>query len=114
MSHLTILPTVLRDVDLLIATLESLQLNPERQGRLKGFAGERQPVDVQIRLAEDVCLGWRHQEDGSLALVGDLQRLSRSTTLPQLLNTITRTYAAHLALREAAAHLDGAVLDVVG
>jgi len=113
MSHLTILPTVLRDVDLLISTLEALQLSPQRGGKVSGFAGDMHPVDVQIFLADDLCLGWRQQADGSLALVGDLERLSRSTPLSQLLGTINRTYAAHLALREASTHLPGAVLDFV-
>ncbi len=112
MSHLTILPTVLRDADLLVAALDALQLKPQRHGRLLGFAGETYPVDVLIELDADLRLGWRQQADGSLALVGDLPRLSRSTTLTTLLGTITRTYAARLALREAAAQLPEAVLEL--
>lgn len=113
MSHLTILPTVLRDADLLVSALQALQLSPQREGTMHGFAGETQPVDVQIRLKDGVCLGWRQQADGSLALVGDLQRISRSTRLTRLIGTITHTYAAHLALRDAATHLSGARLDLV-
>ena len=41
------------------------------------------------------------QGDGSLALVADLQRLSRAQELQQLLGRITRRYAAEIALREA-------------
>jgi hypothetical protein len=113
MSHFTTLPTVLRDADLLISALESLQLDPQRDGRLIGFAGEEQPVAVHIRLPAGHCLGWRQEADGSLALVGDLSRLSRCGDLTDLLGSITRAYAARLALREAAAHLPGAVLRVV-
>lgn len=102
MSHLTILPTVLRDADLLVRALGSLQLNPERGGAVIGFAGEAQPVDVHIRLEDGLRLGWREQRDGSLALVADLERLSRHRALPALLAEVTRTYAVHLALREAA------------
>jgi hypothetical protein len=112
MSHLTILPTVLRDADLLVSALEALQLKPQRHGRLLGFAGEEHPVDVQIELDSGLHLGWREQADGSLALVGDLPRLSRSRTLTTLLGTITRTYAARLALREASALLPEAVLEL--
>lgn len=112
MSHFTTLPTVLRDADLLVASLESLQLKPQRHGRLVGFAGEEHPVDVLVDLDSGLRLGWRRQGDGSLALVGDLPRLSRGATLPALLGTITRTYAARLALREASAHLPEAVLEL--
>ncbi|MEB3317293.1 MAG: DUF1257 domain-containing protein [Cyanobacteriota bacterium] len=113
MSHFTTLPTVLRDTDLLVAALESLQLQPEREGCLIGFAGEEQPVAVRIRLGEGLCLGWRRQADGCLALVGDLSRLSRSAELTGLLGDITRAYAVHLALREASDRFAGAVLSVV-
>ncbi|MEB3323898.1 MAG: DUF1257 domain-containing protein [Cyanobacteriota bacterium] len=114
MSHLTILPTVLRDAALLFTALESLHLSPLREGTLRGFGGEHQPVDVLIHLNDGLCLGWRRQADGSLGLVGDLQRLNRSNQLAGLLSKITRTYAAHLALREAAAHLPGVRLELVG
>lgn len=113
MSHLTILPTVLREADLLVSALESLQLNPQRNGTVTGFAGERQPVDVHIQMEEGLCLGWRLQGDGALALVGDLQRLSRCQALPALLAEITRSYAAHLALREAALTFPEATVDLL-
>ena len=113
MSHFTTLPTVLRDADLLISALESLQFHPQRNGLLIGFAGEEQPVAVHIRLADGLCLGWRQETDGCLALVGDLARLSRCRELTDLLGAITRAYAARLALREATAHLPGAVVRVV-
>lgn len=113
MSHLTILPTVLREVDLLMAALEGLGLQPERHGAVIGFAGETHPVDVRIQLADGLRLGWRRQEDGSLVLVGDLARLSRGRDLSPLLGAITSAYAARLALREAASLPPGVELQVV-
>ena len=113
MSHFTTLPTVLRDVDLLVSALESLQLEPQREGILLGFAGEEQPVAVHIQRGDGLRLGWRWDADGCLALVGDLSRLGCCGELTTLLGAITRAYAARLALREAAIHLPGAVLDVV-
>jgi hypothetical protein len=114
MSHFTTLPTVLRDTDLLVAALESLGLNPQRGGRLVGFAGDEEPVAVLLTLREGSALGWRPRGDGTLALVGDLTRLGRHDDLAALLGSITRAYAARLALREASAHFPGAVLDLVG
>lgn len=111
MSHLSILPTVLRDADLLVASLESLDLCPIRGGSLRGFE-ESRPVEVHVELAGGQSLGWCHQSDGSLALVGDLHRLSRSRPLQRLLGRITRAYAARQALAEAAELLPGAVIQV--
>jgi hypothetical protein len=97
-----------------VATLEGLGLSPSRGGTLRGFAGDDRPVDLQVRLADGHCLGWCRQVDGSLALVGDLQRISRCHALPELIGRITRSYAAHKALLEAAATLPEAVILGVG
>ena len=113
MSHLSILPTVLRDETLLAQALEDLSLPVERHGVLEGFADDRQPVALHVRLPEGVSIGWAAQADGSLALVGDLQRLSRSRPLQTLLGQITKRYAARLALQSAARDLPNAQLDLV-
>jgi hypothetical protein len=112
MSHLSILPTVLRDADALAATLEALGLNWCRGGVLAGFGGEHQPVALQILLQDGQPLGWAWQRDGSLALVGDLQRISRCTSLQTLLGRITRAYAARLALQDAATTLPEASIEL--
>jgi hypothetical protein len=114
MSHLSILPTVLRDSTLLAAALEDLGLNPRPAGVLRGFADDRQPVILRVQLADGQWLGWRQQPDGSLALVGDLQRLGRSRSLQQLIGRITRCYAARLALRTASEELSGAAVQLAG
>jgi hypothetical protein len=111
MSHLSILPTVLRDAELLVASLEGLGLHPGRGGELCGFQ-ESRPVEVQVSVGDGLALGWCRQPDGSLALVGDLQRLSRSQPLQRLLGRITSAYAARQALQQAAEHLPGAVVHI--
>jgi hypothetical protein len=112
MSHLSILPTVLRDADCLIATLEALGLEPRRGGRLPGFSGADRAVEVQVRLNGETALGWSRQADGSLALVADLQRISRVQRLQELLGRITRDYAARRAIQQAAAAFPDAVVEV--
>lgn len=112
MSHLTILPTVLRDADRLEAVLIARGLTPLRGGSLPSFPPERQPVELHVRLADGLQFGWQRQGDGSLALVCDLQRLSRSQRLERLLGEITRAYAARKALEEAAAQLPTAQIEL--
>ncbi len=112
MSHLSILPTVLRDTDCLAATLAALELPWRRGGVLVGFGGDQQAVTLQVELKDGQPLGWARQGDGSLALVGDLQRISRSHTLQKLLGRITRAYAARLALQEARQALPSASIEL--
>jgi hypothetical protein len=112
LSHLTILPTVLRDADRLEAVLIARGLTPLRGGSLPSFPPERQPVELHVRLADGLQFGWQRQGDGSLALVCDLQRLSRSQRLERLLGEITRAYAARKALEEAAAQLPTAQIEL--
>jgi hypothetical protein len=112
LSHLTILPTVLRDADRLEAVLVACGLMPTRGGSLPSFPPEHQPVELQVQLKEGLQIGWQRQQDGSLGLVCDLQRLSRSRRLERLLSEITRAYAARKALQEAAADLPTAQIEL--
>jgi hypothetical protein len=57
MSHLSILPTLLRDVDLLAEALTDLGQVVHRGGAVEGFAGERVPVLVRLDLAGGSLLG---------------------------------------------------------
>jgi hypothetical protein len=113
MSHLSILPTVLRDDTVLFQALADLGLTPDRDAILRGFADDRQPVLLRVQLPEGLQMGWSRQGDGSLALVGDLQRLARSRSVQQWIGRITRRYAALLALRSAAHDCPGASIALV-
>ncbi|MFO7629485.1 MAG: DUF1257 domain-containing protein [Prochlorococcaceae cyanobacterium] len=110
MSHLSILPTVLKDADLLAATLLECGYQPCWGGVLSDFGTAGLPVLLQVQLPGEQPIGWQRQSDGSLALVGDLQRLSRSQAIPKLLATITRAYAARLALQEVSVQLPQALV----
>ena len=112
MSHLSILPTVLRDAEWLASSLRALGYHPRWGGDLKGFASDRLAVVLQVQLKDGQPLGWSRQQDGSLALVGDLQRISRSSSLQALLSRITRHYAATKALADASQHLGQANISI--
>jgi len=112
LSHLSILPTVLRDADLLEACLRSMGHNPQRDAHLQAFGGDRRAVLLKLQLDPHTSLGWCRDGDGSLALVGDLQRLSRARSLEPLLARLTREYAAREALRQARCHLSDALVHV--
>ncbi|MFM2159459.1 MAG: hypothetical protein RLZZ124_1933, partial [Cyanobacteriota bacterium] len=88
-------------------------LTPQPRGELQGFGGERRAVSLRVRITEELWLGWSRQPDGSLALVGDLQRLSRSVAVQQLIGQVTRRYAARQALQCAARDLPAASVELV-
>ena len=112
MSHLSILPTVLSDAAILERSLISLGHTPGHDDQLRGFAGETVTVLLSLEISDGLRIGWSRQPDGSLALAGDLQRLSRQRALPDLLGRITRTYAALKALDEASKAVPDAVLRI--
>ncbi len=93
---------MLRDSALLEASLRQLGYAPMSSPMLEGFGGDLQPVLLQVELPGGERLGWQRQADGSLAVVGDLQRISRSRSLQDLLSRVTHAYAARAALQQAA------------
>jgi hypothetical protein len=113
MSHLSILPTVLTDETLLAQALQDLHFEVQWGGELRGFADDRQAVLLSIAASADQRLGWSRQADGSLALVGDLQKLGRSSALQSLIAQITRRYALHQALLAAQSELPTVNVELV-
>jgi hypothetical protein len=80
MSHLSILPTVLRDVDVLIQALEDLDLTVIRGGDLSGFADQREAVALRVQLPEGTWLGWRHEPNGEPVPCNSSSAPSRAAT----------------------------------
>ena len=110
MSHLSILPTVLRDEQLLASSLESLGHKPHWDGVITTPIGS-ESVRLHLELPSGQRLGWRYDaENNNLVLVADLERLSHDITVQQLLSKLTRAYAARDAL-EAAQSCPGALVD---
>ncbi|OUT72010.1 MAG: hypothetical protein CBB79_07145 [Synechococcus sp. TMED19] len=110
MSHLSILPTVLRDEQLLASSLESLGHQPHWDGVITTPIGA-ESVRLHLQLPSGQRLGWRHDAaHDSLVMVADLERLSHDITVQQLLSKLTRAYAARDALK-AAQSCPGAVVD---
>ena len=109
MSHLSILPTVLHDVERLVESLESFGLEVHRGGELTTPVGS-QNVCLWVRVEGGQQLGWRQSAAGSLELVADLERVSRDHNLQTLLSRLTRAYAARQAL-DSLQHCPGAIGD---
>jgi len=73
MSHLS---TVLRDEELLKASLCDLGTTPLDRTVVEGFEGQATQVRVAAELEDGLRISWRCDESGHLEVVADLQRLS--------------------------------------
>ena len=100
MSHLSILPTVFTDLDRLVQALCDEGFTVERTTELQGFADDSHAVDVLAVQGSALPLGWTLAEDGTIAMHGDIQRISRQPGLEQRLQRVTRRYALLQAMEQ--------------
>ena len=107
MSHLTILPTVITDLELLEETLLAENYLVQRPGLIKAFGQDIYPAELVATDSSGLQMGWRWDADGSLALMLDLGQTRNSVGHKTHLKTILRAYALRSALRSA----DGVSLD---
>ena len=107
MSHLTILPTVITDLELLEETLLAEHYLVQRPGLIKAFGQDVFPAELVATDSSGLQMGWRRDADGSLALMLDLGQTRNSAGHKTHLKTILRAYALRSALRSA----DGVSLD---
>ena len=107
MSHLTILPTVITDLELLEETLLAEHYLVQRPGLIKAFGQDIYPAELVATDSSGLQMGWRWDADGSLALMLDLGQTRNSAGHKTHLKTILRAYALRSALRSA----DGVRLD---
>ena len=105
MSHLTILPTVITDLELLEEILLGEHYLVQRPGLIKAFGQDIYGADLVATDRSGLQMGWRWDTDGSLALMMDLGQTKDSAGHQSRLKTILRAYALRSALRSA----DGAM-----
>ena len=101
MSHLTILPTVIRDLELLEETLLAEHYLVQRPGLIKAFGQDIYAAELVATDRSGLQMGWRWDADGSLALMLDLGQTNDAAGHQTHLKTILRAYALRSALRSA-------------
>ena len=101
MSHLTILPTVITDLDLLEETLLAKNYIVQRPGLIKAFGQDIYPAELVATDSSGLQMGWRWDANGSLELMLDLGQTTNSAGHKIHLKTILRAYALRSALRSA-------------
>ncbi|MEB3159657.1 MAG: hypothetical protein VKK03_09390 [Synechococcus sp.] len=99
MSHLSILPTALSDLDRLSSVLKAEGYVIERNGLLPGFAGDSHPFDLKATSPCGHHFAWRRSANSAnLELLADVERQGAATTYGSRLQRIVRLYALAKAL----------------
>ena len=99
MSHLSILPTSLTDLDRLESVLIAEGYTIERNGVLPGFAGDAHSFDLKANSPCGVHFVWRRSSTANtLELLADVERQGAAETYQPRLQRIVRLYALAEAL----------------
>ncbi len=99
MSHLSILPTALTDLDRLASVLVAEGYAIERHGMLSGFGGESHHFDLKATGPCGVHFAWRRSlQSPTLELLADVERQGAAETYQARLQRIVRLYALAKAL----------------
>ena len=98
MSHLSILPTVFTRLDLLEKSLRDEGFDVRVDALLNDVIGPARHVDLLAIWPDCRPIGWVTDSDGTVAMHGDLQRISQSGGLSHRLQRVSRRYALLQAL----------------
>ena len=100
MSHLSILPTMLTDLEDLAVALVAEGYAVQRHSTVETLGSGMVPVDLVASRGDRVCFAWRRPDQGErLELLSDLQREVWSAGSQLRLRSILRRYALMQALK---------------
>jgi len=99
MSHLSILPTALTDLDRLASVLTAEGYHVVRNGVLTAFPGEQSNFDLMATHSGGLHFAWRRSATSNhLELISDVERQGSVATFGPRLQRIVRLYALSQAL----------------
>ena len=101
MSHFTTIRTELRDLDVLLETLEGLGLSSKGGRVVKGFGGNKRQVEVAVYRRGRFLFGFgRVSPSGPYAVTG-LKGMLSQPYVQKLLKRIMQDYGRRKVLKEA-------------
>ncbi len=101
LSHLTILPTVFKQLNLLEASLTNEGFSVLRNVDIIDFEGKNINVDILATKNQHFPISWQKSDDGVISMITDLQRLSRDVEISSTLHKISQSYSLLYATQEA-------------
>ena len=99
MSHLSILPTALTDLERLASVLTAEGYSIEHNGVLTAFPGEQADFDLKATHSTGLHFAWRRSSTANtLELISDVERQCSVVAYARHLQRIVRLYALSQAL----------------
>ena len=100
MSHFTTIKTEIYDLKILKQTLSNLRIGFEEKGKIQGFEGQREVVDIAVKLDGQFQIGFKYnQQKGCYELRG-LKEFVHQAETRQIIDRIRQEYAYRKVLAE--------------
>ncbi len=96
-GHFSTLRTKIKDLQLLILTLEQLGLTVALNAYIRGGGSQQAKADVVAVLKGGCDIGWSRNPDGSFDLITDLWGISQTYDQTKLISSINRQYEQNTA-----------------
>jgi hypothetical protein len=97
-GHFSTLRTKIKDLQLLILTLEQLGLTVALDTYIRGGGRQQVKAEVVAVLKGDCDIGWSRNPDGSFDLIADLWGVAQSYNQTELITSIYRQYEQNALL----------------
>lgn len=100
MSHFTTIKTEIRDPDILKRTLSDLNFEFKENGKIPGYRGRMEEIDIAVGLAGDYYFGFkRNKKNGSYEIRGLVEYLQNSK-VNMMIKEMLQEYAYRKVLQE--------------
>jgi hypothetical protein len=100
MSHFTTIKTEILDLEVLKQTLSDLRIGYEEKGKIQGFEGQREVVDIVVKLDGRFTMGFKHNRRKGCYELRGLKEFLHLADSRQIIDRIRQEYAYRKVLVE--------------
>ena len=100
MSHFTTIKTEILDPEILRKTLSDLKFEFQENGKILGYQGRMENVDIAVRIFGSSCLGFNKRSgEGNYGIRGRIEVLNQKN-VKEMINLIRTEYAYRKIIHE--------------
>jgi hypothetical protein len=100
MSHFTTIKTEIFDLEILKETLSDLRIGFEEKGKIQGFEGQEEIVDIAVKQDGLFTMGFKHNRRKGCYELRGLKELLHQAESRQIIDRIRQEYAYRKVLVE--------------
>lgn len=100
MSHFTTIKTEIFDLKILKQTLSDLRIGFEENGKIQGFEGQREVVDIAVNLDGLFTMGFKYNRRKECYEIKGSKEFVHQTESRQIIDRIRQEYAYRKVLAE--------------